>query len=401
MKEVYYGFSDQVLTDSGGKMHIRFDSVSEDDINNASSIDKIIEKDSIIIDITVEKEKIHEYILDLPKRKRIENRWFKISRNGDDLNAIFHNCNRAQNIPENIKICNPRYLAPTEDIFKKILKIFKCPDQKTIPKALENEISITSDPACVKCVNVGQGNCNIILNEEGCPLYYYDFGCRIGRDAKSYPINDDFCFPSTAFVVLSHWHLDHFINFKKHPDVLKLKWIVPPLGQYSIGKTHLELIYNLMENNNLFLLDNQRQRLNTKHFEILSLKKWGTNKNNSGLVMFIKLPHEGSFNVLLPGDASYKHIPLGFNLNGLVASHHGGRTCKNDKFPSACPTRNIIAYSYGKDNIYKHPIQKVVENLENAGWRNRYDTLVNGDIYIPQGTNAEKNHKVIKVYKQI
>jgi hypothetical protein len=83
-----------------------------------------------------------------------------------------------------------------------------------------------SAPPRVAVFDVGQGNCNAIIDADGRIQAYYDFGYSTEGDKFPTPPLLP-CFCDRPLIILSHWDQDH-INLSKHvPECLTSEWLVP------------------------------------------------------------------------------------------------------------------------------------------------------------------------------
>ena len=178
---------------------------------------------------------------------------------------------------------------------------------------------------------VGQGSAATLNNSKKYTSYsytpecYFDVGGDIYRRggseclSKLYhtKLNDD------AFIILSHWDLDHWISAHKYEELQKLSWIAP---FQKIGPTHAKMANKIKKNDKLFLwCDDIGDSVLTKNLCIYKLEN-NNNRNYSGLCTVLKSP---STNILIPGDAPYdrcgkiinKHI-----VNIVIVPHHGGKS---------------------------------------------------------------------------
>lgn len=226
----------------------------------------------------------------------------------------------------------------------------------------------------VAVYNVGQGNCNAVCNAEGRPLLYVDFGGGCFANAHTYKTPLDFCFSESPGVILSHWDSDHWWSMKSSPDVLESPCLAPV---QTVGPSHVKQAAKLAQKGNLYLWPSS-DTATKKSVALEAFRGTGkiNDKNNSGIIVVI---HIRNGSVLLPGDASYRHISRAFSgLTGLVASHHGAFR-KGDRPPATVD--GVAGISCGKDNTYKHPRDETKTKLRRAGWERLYNTR-NGHLSI-------------------
>jgi len=248
-------------------------------------------------------------------------------------------------------------------------------------KCIEAALRV-SKPSSVVCYNVGQGSCAAICGEPGNPLAYFDFGGSFGINASTYPLNLEFCIKGQP-VILSHWHMDHWISAEHHPEITRNTWIVPRQGPLAPRAT--QLAYRILENGNLLIWPSQQSRITTSIGDIVKLSSHDV-RNHSGLVVFAKVKFcRKTYTVLVPGDAAYRKIPVKTGtIHSMIATHHGGWH-RGDK-PPAASTNAVIAYSYGEPNTYDHPKPVSTATHDASGWYNRYNTP-NGHIRLTPTTS--------------
>ncbi len=124
----------------------------------------------------------------------------------------------------------------------------KLVDTTDWPDAEEDDISDSLSPVtnshCTAVFDVGQGNCNAVLDSYGRPCCYFDFGGGITNNAFTYPLAlSSFCFCSNnPPIVLSHWDWDHWSSAMRYhgaplsPGAAAARWIVP---RQSITTVHM------------------------------------------------------------------------------------------------------------------------------------------------------------------
>lgn len=88
----------------------------------------------------------------------------------------------------------------------------------------------TRDPA-VAFLDVGQGNCNALYDNEGRAIVYYDFGSPTASCHGSTPNNGLHtaapCLCNGPLIVLSHWDQDHCSLGRFYPEAYRCRWIAP------------------------------------------------------------------------------------------------------------------------------------------------------------------------------
>lgn len=102
--------------------------------------------------------------------------------------------------------------------------------------------------ASVAVFDVGQGNCNAILDNSGVPALYFDYGRPLSMNAHTAPAaTPKFYIGPDVPIVLSHWDFDHWGAAKRPKPMRWLKaavsatWIAP--RQYlRVGRESCEIL---------------------------------------------------------------------------------------------------------------------------------------------------------------
>lgn len=251
--------------------------------------------------------------------------------------------------------------------------------------------------------NVGQGNCNEILDGE-CVKLVYDIGAtmtmkkadvialknkRIGAYKSDRPL-----------LVISHWDLDHFIQLKEMSDQelacfsgLLCSAMQPSCSSQTIygrikktiGKANVNSVKicpTRNHNDQMYFY----QKANAFSFYY---GKKATSKNYAGFTVFMQ---GNDCNVLLTGDCNYVQISNVLNKGMLnpgqvgnlvmVVPHHGGTF--SSKFnilsiPRAFTAEEAIISVDAMNNNYGHPSKTTIKMLQNwFAQINRTDVI--GDI---------------------
>jgi len=254
----------------------------------------------------------------------------------------------------------------------------------------------------VAVYDVGQGNCNAIVDRYEHPRIYFDLGWSPNFHANSRPAKQPNFFAcekkATPPVVLSHWDMDHWCHAiasssynpgsitTKHEwknEALERFWIAraPRSKEHKLGPLTLSFYYALRRKKLLpgvsavLLWPDVAKRIyfSAGWLEACSPPPGVPNdRNNSGIAMFVR-PDPKDSAILLTGDADFPCIPsiAGRNkvpLCGLVAPHHGalitGRAVPSPQKGS--PARLVM--SVGAGNSYGHPKQGALNAYQKKGW---------------------------------
>jgi hypothetical protein len=228
----------------------------------------------------------------------------------------------------------------------------------------------------VNVYNVGQGNCNALVDSHNVPLLYFDVGGGSGANAFTYPRNFELCHTYKPSVILSHWDLDHMVSAVYHKELLMTKWLVPL--QASLSNTAIQIASALQRRNNLICWNaSLGEEISLGNHFLTKCSARPTNKNSSGLAMYIN--YGAADFILLPGDATFYLIPniYGRDLIGIVASHHGAKSSLTGIPGGIFPS--MLAYSFGVNNTYGHAHNEARNDYARNNWGIGLET-VNGNI---------------------
>ncbi|HEP9605354.1 TPA: hypothetical protein VDV81_005152 [Pseudomonas aeruginosa] len=259
-----------------------------------------------------------------------------------------------------------------------------------------------TEPHAVAVYDVGQGNCNAIVDIHEHPRIFFDLGWapNFHRSTRPSEIPDLFRCSAHAFapVVLSHWDMDHWsyaiarstydpgsltTKHEWHKNALNRFWIAraPEVERHQLGPLALTFYRALTKKQLLLGLSaillwpngTKRIQFSGGWLEACSPKDGKpADRNNSGLAMFVQ-PNPQTGPILLTGDADFPSIPsLAVKrpkaLAGMVAPHHGARISPDDvpRPKSGSPAQVVV--SVGKDNTYGHPKQDAIDAYLEHGW---------------------------------
>lgn len=278
--------------------------------------------------------------------------------------------------------------------------------------------------------DVGQGNCNAIVDKYEHPRVFFDLGWAPNFHAHTRPPFQPAFFScdhhTVAPVVLSHWDMDHWsyaiarskydpanltTKHEWNEEALKRFWIAraPEIEQHQIGPL-ARSFYNALANEYLLpgisamLLwpDNcERIRFSDGWLEACEPATHLTrDRNNTGIAMFVRPKGKGPA-ILMTGDADFPSIPSlvtnqRLKLAGMVAPHHGSRIT-SAAVPKPMPgSPKKLVLSVGKGNSYGHPKQDSIDAYEAAGWD--WTVVLTQDrhecnrTYSPYAVGHEHNH---------
>ena len=238
----------------------------------------------------------------------------------------------------------------------------------------------------VAVYDVGQGACQAVVHGEALlPALYIDFGGGVLGNAKTFPADfRGFCFSMSPSIVLSHWDWDHWSSAYRHLAALKAKWITPEIPEKPIQQAfaaHLHSLGNL-------LIWTKAVPSSVKFGSVRVERCTGRTVNDSGLAVTVYPSPTRRKNVLLPGDANYRHIPsvlAGAAFTSLSMTHHGGRL--HSKVIPKARRGGTVVCSVGAGNSYKHPFLETYSAHTAAGWQHTFQTGMTGPrpshVYLP------------------
>jgi hypothetical protein len=98
----------------------------------------------------------------------------------------------------------------------------------------------------VGVLNVGQGNCCALYDEQGRITSYFDFGMpKNGRVASAPPILNPPCVHDDPIIIASHWDYDHIAMARRQRHAWDMMWIAP---QQHIGAVSGRGVYAAVVN---------------------------------------------------------------------------------------------------------------------------------------------------------
>jgi hypothetical protein len=222
-------------------------------------------------------------------------------------------------------------------------------------------------------MNVGIASCNLIYDQNGDPLVYFDVGLPNGLYANTVPLttagggtpnnpyNPGPDTDNNPIVILSHWHYDHYsmaLVSANAATLHALSWLVPP---GTTGPSGHALVANL---NNRVTWPTLLPGLAAVGIQLYRAQNTANvnDVNNNGIVMVVDVDYGSQQtnhrHALLPGDATYQYFNTGPipNLQWIVAAHHGSNFGLNQaQIPAPTSAPGKIAYSYGISPALTHP----------------------------------------------
>lgn len=258
------------------------------------------------------------------------------------------------------------------------------------------------EPIAVAVYDVGQGNCNAIVDAFEHPRVFFDLGWAPGFHHKTRPSQTPnllACGPrATAPVVLSHWDMDHWCyaiarssfnpatlssTYIWNPVALMRFWIAraPDIRSQPLGPLALSFFRALSSTeilpglSALLIWPETKARIGFAAGWVEACRP-GRNlpwdRNNTGLAMFVR-PTAKSSAIALTGDADFLSIPSLSRMRppplaGVVAPHHGGKiNLSGIPRPKKSGPAQLVV-SVGAGNSYGHPKKEALDGYESKGW---------------------------------
>lgn len=254
----------------------------------------------------------------------------------------------------------------------------------------------------IAAYDVGQGNCNAIVDEYEHPRVFFDLGWAPNFHRHTRPLLQPDFFScdslTTAPVVLSHWDMDHWAyaiaRSEYDPANLTTRhvWNVGALNRFWIARApetehhHIgplaQSFYKALEKVRLLpglpailLWPEKCQRIRFSDGWLEACEpapSLARDRNNTGIAMFVRPKGRGPA-ILMTGDADFPSIPslksnTRLQLAGMVAPHHGSRITAGDVPKPMAGSPKTLVISVGHGNTYGHPKQDSIDAYEAAGW---------------------------------
>ena len=387
--QTYYVSLENIVQVKENTYEIIFDGIEKSKINFLNQTTLLESYEEIIphlFSITVE-EKIYFEIKDFLKKEIYKSKWFKLIVSDKEtempVSIYIDNNTDEEPVPENKFISVIKQIHSRNSSSKKLNKFFswknfKFGNREEITQAL-NQSFIQNTPHLIhklNVYNVGQGSLTAITDQFNTPLLYFDLGGGYKKYHNTYSRTLNLCFKNTQTIVISHWDGDHIETARRYltnsPSKLDNKtWIAP---EQKITISYFKLAAKMNATGNLIIWPKSLRGIIRSWFDQL-IKCNGSDKNHSGLALIVDSPNNSIKKVLHPADSAYLYIPWisKIKFDGLVSTHHGANFDTNNSPLPNCSQGNIV-YSHG--NGYGHPTTNSITAHQNAGWRNRIDTVV-------------------------
>ncbi|MEB2630223.1 hypothetical protein SOP94_17345 [Peribacillus frigoritolerans] len=367
----YYGFLEDIGYENG-MYFLKFDLVDKEDsdrIQNGTEGTQLTKVDllnklntfSMILEIG-EQDPIAKKIRDFSgdEIEEIASRWYLLTgkhvKRGNSL--LFLDYTERQDIASNFMLYS---ISELEETGIGWLESFFSLNE--IDYQEDTDLEDNEEDFFIGVYNVGQGLCSAICNYKSQPMLYFDFGGGERKDTVTFPEDIKYCFSQKPKIILSHLHRDHWIGANRCEEALEMEWVVPP--QKEKGAQVIKLFADISKKGKLTVLKSSTGVKKTSYGNLFICTGNNSHYHNNGIGFLVETKNSERY--LMPGDNRYQHIPTQFleDLNGIVASHHGGEYFQNKTGKSCIPQNSKqgeIVYSYGKHkkfdpkyNSHGHP----------------------------------------------
>lgn len=255
----------------------------------------------------------------------------------------------------------------------------------------------------VRVVDVGQGDCIGLLNQDDKVFCYVDFGGLNDHPEKGHRGPD----PSKnrmpekienqyVSIILTHWDKDHFWSaYKKNSEAKNCQWIVP---KQRVSPQALKFAARLNDakrwpesigNKTHSFPVGKDHRVIIRKCKTFDANDYNPDRNITGLAVTL-IRSKDSIDeavIILPGDCPFDEIPnlvSSLPIKAMVAYHHGSNANWNINTTNSImkkATCALLAYSYG-NNHYGHPDEKNYSPDWNAYAEKTADIRASGKFFI-------------------
>ena len=254
-------------------------------------------------------------------------------------------------------------------------------------------IKIANPSTYIYFIDVGQGDSTLIITPQGKTILID------GGGSENYDVGKNILLPylldrkvtNLDYVIISHFDTDHVGGILTVLEELNVKKVITG-KQYESSENYEKFLRIVKEKNLLVKQVQKGDNINIeKHIQIKVLfpekeKIEENNINNNSLVF--KLMYK-DFSILFTGDieriSEERLVKLYSNTNILKSTilkvaHHGSKTSSIQEFLELVHPK-IALIGVGKNNLYGHPNQEIIERLKTIGIK-IYRTDIDGEITI-------------------
>ena len=193
------------------------------------------------------------------------------------------------------------------------------------------------------------------------------------------PLFKSFGIRKLDYLILTHGDLDHLGEADELIDEFKIDEVL--FNNYEVNNNEKKIIellekkrikYSFIRNGDFFEVGNFNFFVGIVEYK---------NENDNSIVLMVE---RDNLKILLMGDApvrvEHDLIKSGFieKANIVKIGHHGSKTSTSTEFLNAT-FPDVVLISAGRNNLFKHPNDEVVERLEDRNI-SIYDTRLNGAV---------------------
>jgi hypothetical protein len=224
----------------------------------------------------------------------------------------------------------------------------------------------------VRIVDVGQGDCIGILDQQDEVCAYVDFGGYLDHPDKKHPAQNKVRMPVHAGarrvpIIVTHWDQDHIYSAHAYnTDAQKCDWLVPrqwvsPFAARLAAKVKGARCWPESKGQGVHSIQLGSQTVEIRKCEAFDPKRPKEDRNLTGLAITVLDDRRGRLRqMVLPGDCPFHLIPnvQPVPIRHLVAYHHGAKThwtAMTTLFLTQMARFRSLSYSYSPKNNYGHP----------------------------------------------
>lgn len=185
-------------------------------------------------------------------------------------------------------------------------------------------------------------------------------------------------------MIATHPDIDHIGGLPHVMKSIQVNELIDS-GKFYTTKTYFKYVNQIKQNNIPIVTATKGEYIHIDPaLKIKVLNTYERRKNNNQSSIVLKITYD-DIDFLLMADVEKgqeKELQAEYNLKADIVkiAHHGSRTSSSLEFLQEVNPK-IALITYSKKNKYGHPVQQVIENLNNINTL-IYSTAVFGDIII-------------------
>ncbi len=247
-----------------------------------------------------------------------------------------------------------------------------------------HNINYFNDKAFLTMIDVGQGDCFLVVLPHNKGNILIDTGGEVSFDGESYDLSSNVILPylksegvdKLDYLILTHGDFDHAGMADKIIENFKVDNILLNSGSNNELE---ETIIKLAEEKGINIQNIKNYNFSIDDATINIMSSGASDENDDSLIIEMKI---NNYNLLFMGDASKnteKYIIDNYNISDidiLKVGHHGSKTSSSEEFIETI-TPDYALISVGENNIYGHPNDEVINILKNV---EIFRTDINGSV---------------------